>query len=120
LNAPKFFKTIRKFFKLTHSFFSRIIISQFNKTLFTKEVDQENREGYFLVYKRINYIIIAILEVVNLDYIHTKTLTSKIIDGIPYQNYLKNHNKIIRQQIFQRFLHLYCKKNTAVQQLLHI
>ncbi|MEG0849339.1 MAG: TetR/AcrR family transcriptional regulator, partial [Flavobacterium sp.] len=32
---------------------NQIIIAEFTKTLHTKEVDQENKEGFFLIYKRV-------------------------------------------------------------------
>jgi len=80
---------------IDESILSRIIISEFNKTLFTKEVDQENKEGYFLVYKRIIYRIIEMIEAVNPNYPYAKTLASSIIDGNLHQNYLKEHFKTI-------------------------
>jgi AcrR family transcriptional regulator len=80
---------------IDESILSRIIISEFNKTLFTKEVDQENQEGYFLVYKRIIHRIIAMIEAVNPNYPYAKTLASSIIDGNLHQNYLKEHFKTI-------------------------
>jgi hypothetical protein len=30
---------------------NRIVIIEFTKTLYTKEVDEENKEGYFIIYK---------------------------------------------------------------------
>ena len=32
---------------------NKIIIAEFTKTIQTKEVDQENKEGFFLIYKRV-------------------------------------------------------------------
>lgn len=80
---------------IDESILSRIIISEFNKTLFTKEVDQENKEGYFVVYKRIIHRVIAMIEAVNPKYPYAKTLASSIIDGNLHQNYLKDHFKTI-------------------------
>ena len=80
---------------IDESILSRIIISEFNKTLFTKEVDQENKEGYFLVYKRIIHRIIEMIENVNPNYPYAKTLASSIIDGNLHQHYLKEHFKTI-------------------------
>ncbi|WP_026978914.1 TetR/AcrR family transcriptional regulator [Flavobacterium tegetincola] len=80
---------------IDESILSRIIISEFNKTLFTKEVDQENKEGYFVVYKRIIHRVIAMIEAVNPTYPYAKTLASSIIDGNLHQNYLKDHFKTI-------------------------
>lgn len=74
---------------------SKIIISEFTKTLLTKEVDLENKEGYFLVYKRIIYRIIEMIENVNPNYPYAKSLASSIVEGTLHQNYLKNHFKTI-------------------------
>ena len=80
---------------IDESILSRIIISEFNKTLFTKEVDQENQEGYFLVYLRITHRIIAMIEEVNPNYPCSKTLASSITGENLHQNYLKDHFKTI-------------------------
>jgi hypothetical protein len=74
---------------------SRIIISEFNETLFTKEVDQEKQEGYLLVYLRITLRIVAMIEEVNPNYPCSKTLASSITGENLHQNYLKDHFKTI-------------------------
>jgi hypothetical protein len=43
-------------------------VEEFTKTLMTKEVDNENKEGFFLVYKRVINRIIDIIKEVNSDY----------------------------------------------------
>ncbi len=80
---------------IDESILNRIIVSEFNKTLFTKEVDYENKEGYFLVYKRIIHRVIAMIEEINPNYPYAKTLASSIIDRNLHQNYLKEHFKTI-------------------------
>ena len=52
---------------------SRIIVEEFTKTLMTKEVDNENKEGFFLVYKRVINRIIDIIKDVNPEYPYAKT-----------------------------------------------
>lgn len=47
---------------INESILSKIIIEEFTKTLHTKEVDQENKEGYFLIYKRVINRIIGMVE----------------------------------------------------------
>jgi predicted tellurium resistance membrane protein TerC/AcrR family transcriptional regulator len=74
---------------------NKIIVSEFTKTLLTKEVDAENKEGFFLVYKRIIYRIIEMIENVNPEYPYAKSLASSIVEGTLHQNYLKNHFKTI-------------------------
>ena len=70
---------------------NRIIISEFTKTLHTKEVDEENKEGFFIIYKRvINRIATLILEV-NPEFEFSKSLASCIVEGALHQHFLKNH-----------------------------
>ena len=80
---------------IDESILYKIIVSEFNKTLLNKEVDVDNNDGFFLVYKRVIYRIIEMIEAVNPSYPYAKTLASSIIDGNLHQNYLKNHFKTI-------------------------
>lgn len=74
---------------------NKIIIAEFTKTLLTKEIDEENKIGFFLVYKRvINRIIDMIIEV-NLEYGFAKSLASSIVEGALHQHFLKDHLKTI-------------------------
>ena len=74
---------------------NRIIVGEFTKTLMTKEVDHENKEGFFLVYKRVINRIIDIIKEVNPDYPYAKSLASNIVEGALHQHFLKNHLKTI-------------------------
>lgn len=76
---------------INESLLNKIIIAEFNKTILTKEVDEENKEGYFIVYKRvINRIIEMILEV-NATYQFPKSMASSIVHGSLHQHFLKDH-----------------------------
>lgn len=80
---------------INEAILNKIIIQEFTKTLLTKEVDEENKEGFFLVYKRvINRIIEMILEV-NPNYNFAKSLASSIVEGALHQHFLKDHLKTI-------------------------
>lgn len=80
---------------INEAILNKIIITEFTKTLLTKEVDQENKEGFFLVYKRvINRIIEMIIEV-NPSYPFAKSLASSIVEGALHQHFLMNHLKTI-------------------------
>lgn len=80
---------------INEAILNRIIISEFTKTILTKEVDNENKEGFFLVYKRvINRIIEMILEV-NPEYMYAKSLASSIVEGALHQHFLMSHLKTI-------------------------
>ena len=74
---------------------NKIIIEEFTKTLHNKHVDEENKEGFFLIYKQVNYRIEKMVEEVNPDYPYAKSLVSSIIEGSLHQHFLKNHLKTI-------------------------
>jgi hypothetical protein len=80
---------------IDESILNKIIISEFTKTLLTKEVDEDNKEGFFLVYKRVIYRIIEMIEEANPKYPYAKSLASTIVEGTLHQNYLKDHFKTI-------------------------
>ena len=74
---------------------NKIIIAEFTKTLHTKEVDQENKEGFFLIYKRVIARIVAIVNEVNPNYPYSKSLISSVVEGSLHQYFLKEHLKTI-------------------------
>ena len=74
---------------------NKIIIAEFTKTFHTKEVDQENKEGFFLIYKRLINRIVAIVNEVNPDYPFAKSLVSTIVEGSLHQHFLTDHLKTI-------------------------
>lgn len=80
---------------IDESILNKIIISEFTKTLLTKEVDEENKDGFFLVYKRVIHRLIEMIENVNANYPYAKSLASSIVEGSLHQNYLKVHFKTI-------------------------
>ncbi|MCB0443875.1 MAG: TetR/AcrR family transcriptional regulator [Flavobacterium sp.] len=80
---------------INESVLSRIIITEFSKTFLTKEVDEENKEGFFLVYKRVVNRLIEVIEEVNPNYPFSKSLASTVIQGSLHQHFLKDHFKTI-------------------------
>lgn len=76
---------------INESILNKIIISEFTKTLQTKEVDQENKEGFFLIYQRIIDRLVALIETVNPDYRFAKSLASSIVEGCLHQHFLMLH-----------------------------
>ncbi len=80
---------------INESILNKIIIQEFTKTLLTKEVDEENKEGFFLVYKRIINRIIDIINEVKPSYEFKKSLASSIVEGALHQQFLKDHLKTI-------------------------
>jgi AcrR family transcriptional regulator len=80
---------------INESILNRIIISEFTKTFHTKEVDEENKEGFFLIYKRVINRIVAIVQEINPEYLYAKSLVSTIIEGSLHQHFLREHLKTI-------------------------
>ena len=74
---------------------NKIIILEFAKTIQTKEVDDENKEGFFLIYKRVINRIATIIQEVNPNYTFSKSLASSIVEGALHQHFLKEHLKTI-------------------------
>lgn len=70
---------------------NRIIIAEFTKNLQTKEVDEENKEGFFLIYKRIVNRIVSNITAVNPEYPFAKSLASTIVEGSLHQHFLQQH-----------------------------
>jgi AcrR family transcriptional regulator len=80
---------------INEAILNKIIIAEFTKTILTKEVDEENKEGFFLVYKSvINRLVIMISEV-NPEYAFAKSLASSIVEGSLHQHFLRDHLKTI-------------------------
>ena len=80
---------------INESILNKIIIAEFTKTLLTKEVDQENKEGFFLIYKRVINRIAGIINEVNPEYPFARSLTSTIVEGSLHQHFLTEHLKTI-------------------------
>lgn len=80
---------------INESLLNCIIIQEFSKSLQTKEVDEENQEGYFLIYKRLINRLIQMIQEVNPNYPYAKSLASSIIEGANHQHFLMNHLKTI-------------------------
>ena len=83
---------------------NNIIINENPKSFLTKEVDQENEEGYFVVYKRIITRMTEMISAVNSAYPYPTSLASTIIEGGLHQHFLKSHFRSITD----------CNKKTTV------
>ncbi len=80
---------------INESVLNKIIIAEFTKTFHTKEVDQENKEGFFLIYKRVINRIVEMVNAVNPEYPFAKSLVSTIVEGSLHQHFLTEHLKTI-------------------------
>lgn len=80
---------------VNESVLNRIIIAEFTKTLLTKEVDEDNKVGFFIIYKRVINRLIEMIQAVNPEYEFAKSLSSSIVQGALHQHFLKDHLKTI-------------------------
>jgi len=74
---------------------SKIVVEEYSKSYLTKEVDQENRDGYFSIYKRLVLRLREMITAVNPNYKFAASLSSTIIDGSLHQHFLKRHFKVL-------------------------
>lgn len=74
---------------------SQIVISEYSKSYLTKEVDTENKEGYFLIYKRLVERLRKMIQDLNPSYPYPRSLASTVIEGVLHQHFLKDHFKSI-------------------------
>lgn len=74
---------------------NRIIINENSKSYLTKEVDIENKEGYFIVYKRLISRLKDMILNINPDYLYASSLASTLVEGALHQHFLRDHFKSI-------------------------
>jgi len=87
-------KSIKEDSKYTHInevLLNRIIIEESSKSFLTKEVDKENQEGYFKVYKRLITRLKEMILQIDADYKYATSLASTIIETALHQHFLKEH-----------------------------
>ncbi len=68
-----------------------IMIKEYSKSYLTKEVDSENKEGYFTVYKRLVIRLKEMIEELNPSYPFSLSLASTVVEGVFHQQFLKDH-----------------------------
>ena len=74
---------------------SNIIINESSKSFLTKEVDEENLDGYFTIYKRLVKRLADMISEVNQNYSYPYSLASTVIEGTLHQHFLSEHFKSI-------------------------
>ncbi|GAA4271248.1 TetR/AcrR family transcriptional regulator [Aquimarina gracilis] len=70
---------------------NKIVINEYSKSYLTKEVDKENKEGYFAIYKRLATRIRDMIIEVNNKYPYPASLASTVIEGALHQHFLRDH-----------------------------
>lgn len=70
---------------------NRVVVNEFSKSYLTKEVDRENKEGFFAVYNRLALRLKQMILELNRDYPYPASLASTILEGSLHQYFLKEH-----------------------------
>jgi AcrR family transcriptional regulator len=79
------------FSHINEKLLNRIIINEYSKSFLTKEVDTENKEGYFSIYKRLISRIENAIIAVNKEYPYPASLASNLVEGSLHQHFLSEH-----------------------------
>ncbi len=69
----------------------RIVVSESTKGYHTKQVDEENKDGFFLTYKALNKKIADIISEVNPDFPFPRALASTLLDMANNHTYFALH-----------------------------
>ncbi|RYC50301.1 TetR/AcrR family transcriptional regulator [Flagellimonas olearia] len=70
---------------------NKIVISEYSKSYLTKEVDNENKEGYFTIYKRLVDRLSEMIAAVDPEYPYPLSLSSMVMEGTLHQFFLQEH-----------------------------
>lgn len=69
----------------------RIVTSEFSKSYLTKMVDQQNHDGYFMLYKSVVHRLAEAIEHYQNAYPYAKSLASTVVEGALHQHFLSQH-----------------------------
>ncbi len=84
-------KEDKAFSHINEILLNKIIINENSKSYLTKSVDSENKEGYFLPYKRVVGRFADIISEYNNTYEFPLSLASSITEGALHQHFIKQH-----------------------------
>jgi AcrR family transcriptional regulator len=84
-------ETDSKFSHIDEVKLSAIVVNEYSKSFLTKEVDNDNKEGYFAIYKRLITRIKDAIHGVDATYPFATSLASTIVEGSLHQHFLKDH-----------------------------
>ncbi|MFT7050643.1 MAG: AcrR family transcriptional regulator [Psychroserpens sp.] len=81
------------FYHIDEVILSRVVINEYSKSYLTKEVDDENKDGYFSIYKRLVSRLHDLIIEVDASYKYPHSLASTVIEGALHQHFLIDHFK---------------------------
>jgi AcrR family transcriptional regulator len=68
-----------------------IVISESSKAYLTKEIERDNREGYFMSYNSLSQRFAQLIKEINPNYPYPASLSSMIIEGAHQQKFFAQH-----------------------------
>lgn len=74
---------------------NKIVINEYSKSYLTKEVDRENKDGYFVIYKRLVNRLHEMIVALDGDYPYPSSLASTVLEGSLHQYFLREHFPIL-------------------------
>ncbi|HAA10772.1 MAG TPA: TetR family transcriptional regulator [Cytophagales bacterium] len=80
-----------QFSHVDESLLHKIVVAESSKSYLTKEVDADNREGFFLSYKSLTKKVADIVEEVNPGFKYPRALVSTMIEASHQQKYFSQH-----------------------------
>lgn len=90
-----------------------IIVQEYSKAFHTIDIDEENKNGYFVIYRRLVERLAEVISGYNPTYCYPLTLANTVIQGSLKQNFLHQHFKQLsdfkksdEEPITQFFQHL--------------
>lgn len=89
VSQPHTFDT--EFLHINSAALHRIVVAESPKAYLSKEVDADNKEGYFLAYKRLGKRIADIAREINPDYPYPTALVSTLIESAHNQAFFAAH-----------------------------
>lgn len=79
------------FSHINENLLNKIVIGEYSKSFLTKEVDAENKEGHFSIYKRLITRVKEAILAVNNEYLYPSSLASTLVEGSLHQHFLSDH-----------------------------
>jgi len=70
---------------------NKIIISESTKAYYTKDIDKEDKKGFYKTYKRVVQRVCDVVLEVNPNFQYPQMLVSTVIEGAHHQRYFSEH-----------------------------
>jgi AcrR family transcriptional regulator len=90
-NITKSIEEDSNFSHINEVILHKIVINEYSKSYLTKEVDIENKNGYFVIYKRLISRLSMMISDYKPDYEYPSSLASTVLEGSLHQYFLKEH-----------------------------